>query len=178
MTETTHSIILGGGCFWCLEAAFKVLPGVKSVVSGYAGGRVERPSYEDVCAGGTGHAEVVRVDFDPKSVDIDRLFELFFVVHDPTTKDRQGADMGTQYRSIVLYADEEQRVAAERAVAKASARWASPIVTEMAPLRDFWPAEDYHQDYFAKNPNYGYCRAVVAPKLKKALAFVEGAGGG
>jgi len=177
MTATTGSLVLGGGCFWCLEAAFKVLPGVRSVVSGYAGGKVEGPSYEEVCGGETGHAEVVRIDFDPASVDIDRLFELFFVVHDPTTRDRQGSDMGPQYRSIVLYADEGQKAAAEKAIEKAAARWPSPIVTEIAPLADFWPAEDYHQDYFAKNPDYGYCRAVVAPKLRKALAFVEGAAG-
>lgn len=175
---TTPYLVLGGGCFWCLEAAFKVLPGVTSVVSGYAGGRVERPSYEEVCTGETGHAEVVRIGYDPGSVGLDRLFELFFVVHDPTTRDRQGADVGPQYRSIVLYADEAQKAAAERAVSRAALRWSSPIVTEVLPLRDFWPAEDYHQDYFAKYPNYGYCRAVVAPKLSKALAFVAGAAGG
>jgi len=178
MTATNPFLVLGGGCFWCLEAAFKVLPGVTSVVSGYAGGRAERPSYEEVCTGETGHAEVVRIDYDPESVGLDSLFELFFVVHDPTTRDRQGADVGTQYRSIVLYADEAQRAAAEKAVARAAAIFSAPIVTELAPLGDFWPAEDYHQDYFAKNPNYGYCRAVVAPKLRKALAFVETDAGG
>lgn len=174
MKTTTSSLVLGGGCFWCLEAAFKVLPGVTSVVSGYAGGRTERPSYEDVCTGETGHAEVVRIEFDPAAVELDRLFELFFIVHDPTTRDRQGADVGTQYRSIVLYADEAQRRAAGKAIEKAAARFSAPIVTELAPLGEFWPAEEYHQDYFAKNPNYGYCRAVVAPKLRKALAFIDG----
>lgn len=174
MNESTHALVLGGGCFWCLEAAFKVLPGVRLVVSGYAGGRTNKPSYDEVCSGATGHAEVVRIEFDPAQIGLERLFELFFIVHDPTTRDRQGADFGTQYRSIVLYADEAQRMAAVKAIATLGARLSSPVVTEVAPLGDFWPAEDYHQDYFEKNPNYGYCRAVVAPKRQKALAFVQG----
>ncbi|HUX36979.1 MAG TPA: peptide-methionine (S)-S-oxide reductase MsrA [Rectinemataceae bacterium] len=171
MANAIETLVLGGGCFWCLEGAFKVLPGVQGIVSGYAGGSAENPSYEEVCSGETGHAEVVRVDFDPTILAMGRLFDLFFVIHDPTTRDRQGADVGPQYRSIVLYADEGQKAAALEAMARARAGREAPIVTEILPLGDFWPAEAYHQDFFAKNPNYGYCRAVVAPKIKKALAF-------
>ena len=173
MENATKSLVLGGGCFWCLDGAFKVLPGVLGIVSGYAGGKTENPSYEEVCGGETGHAEVVRLDFDPSVLSIDRLFDLFFTIHDPTTRDRQGADVGPQYRSIILYANEKQKAAALAAIARAQTAWEAPILTELAPLGVFWPAEAYHQDYFAKNPNYGYCRAVVAPKVKKALAFVS-----
>ena len=173
MANTSDSIVLGGGCFWCLEGAFKTLPGVLEVVSGYSGGSVENPSYEEVCTGETGHAEVVQVVFDPGVVELHRLLELFFIVHDPTTRDRQGADIGPQYRSIILYDNESQRRIAEAVIAETEARLGARTTTELAPLARFWKAEDYHQDFFAKNPNYGYCRAVVAPKVRKALDFAE-----
>lgn len=167
-----ESLVLGGGCFWCLEAAYELVPGVKDVESGYAGGSRENPSYEQVSTGLTGHAEVVRVWFDPGEVDLGRLFELFWKVHDPTTEDRQGADVGTQYRSIILYQGDAQKTAAELAVTQASATFRDPIVTDVEPLGVFWPAEDYHQDFYRKNPEYGYCRVVVAPKVDKTKAFI------
>jgi len=157
----------GGGCFWCLEAYFETLPGVKAVVSGYAGGRLPNPTYRQVCTGETGHAEVVRIDFDPVVVSYETLLEKFWHVHDPTSLNRQGPDEGTQYRSIILYADEAQRAAAERAKAALQQRLADKVVTEIVPLEKFYEAEAYHQDYFRKNPDQGYCRAVIAPKLKK-----------
>jgi peptide-methionine (S)-S-oxide reductase len=157
----------GGGCFWCTEAVFETEPGVKSVVSGYAGGHVKDPTYHQVCEGTTGHAEVIQIEFDPAVVAYERLLELFWEAHDPTTLNRQGADSGTQYRSIILWHDEAQRVAAEQSKAAAQAAFRDPIVTEIAPLGDFYAAERYHQDYFRNNPGAGYCRAVIAPKLKK-----------
>lgn len=162
-----QSAYLGGGCFWCLEAYFETLPGVKAVVSGYAGGHARSPSYQEVCTGTTGHAEVVRIDFDPETISYATLLEKFWLVHDPTTLNRQGPDEGPQYRSIILYADEAQRVAAERARAAIQERLADRVVTEIVPLEKFYAAEEYHQDYFRRNPNQGYCRAVIAPKLKK-----------
>lgn len=173
MAEDTKTIVLGGGCFWCLEAAFELVPGVIAVESGYAGGNRDSPSYEQVSTGLTGHAEVVRVSFDPKAVSLPTLLELFFRIHDPTTEDRQGADVGTQYRSIILYADEAQREAAAAAIDAAASRYPRPVVTDLEPLGAFWPAEEYHQDFYRKNPNYGYCRAVVAPKVDKARSFVD-----
>lgn len=160
---------LAGGCFWCLEAVYKELRGVERVVSGYAGGHVERPSYREVCEGTTGHAEVVQITFDPSLVSYKELLEVFFTIHDPTTLNRQGADVGTQYRSAVFYHTPEQRETAERTIAEMEAArvWDSTIVTEVAPLDRFYPAEDYHQDYFEKNPSQPYCRAVVAPKVSK-----------
>ncbi len=160
---------LGGGCFWCLEAVYKELRGVERVVSGYAGGAVADPSYEEVCSGSTGHAEVVQITYDPRAVSFRELLEVFFTIHDPTTLNRQGADVGTQYRSAVFYHSPEQREEAERVVAELTAEgvWPSPIVTEVVPLEKFYPAEDYHQDYFARNPFQGYCRMVVAPKVAK-----------
>jgi peptide-methionine (S)-S-oxide reductase len=160
---------LGGGCFWCLEAVYKELRGVERVVSGYAGGRVADPSYEQVCSGSTGHAEVVQITYDPRAVSFRELLEVFFTIHDPTTLNRQGADVGTQYRSAVFYHTPEQREEAERVIAELTAEgvWPSPIVTEVVPLEKFYPAEDYHQDYFARNPFQGYCRMVVAPKVAK-----------
>lgn len=160
---------LAGGCFWCLEAVYKELRGVERVVSGYAGGHVERPSYRDVCDGTTGHAEVVQITFDPSLVSYKELLEVFFTIHDPTTLNRQGADAGTQYRSAVFYHSPEQRETAEQTIAEMEAArvWDSTIVTEVAPLDRFYPAEDYHQDYFEKNPSQPYCRAVVAPKVSK-----------
>jgi peptide-methionine (S)-S-oxide reductase len=159
----------GGGCFWCTEAVFLRLKGVLGVASGYAGGTTENPTYKQVCDGDTGHAEVIQVRFDPAQVSYEALLEVFFATHDPTTKDRQGNDEGTQYRSIILTHDAEQRRVAE-AVKKrldASKQFAAPIVTEIVPFERFWKAEAYHQDFFALNPNQGYCRAVVSPKVQK-----------
>ncbi|OAM88144.1 peptide methionine sulfoxide reductase [Termitidicoccus mucosus] len=166
-------MVLGGGCFWCTEAAYKLVSGVVSVTSGYAGGRKANPTYEEVCTGRTGHAEVVRVEFDPEKVSLDRLLDFFWVIHDPTTLNRQGADVGTQYRSVIFYADDAQRQAAEASMARANPEWGGKIVTEIKPLTTFYRAEEYHQDYFRKNPNQGYCQAVIRPKidkLKKAFA--------
>jgi len=163
---------LAGGCFWCLEAAFLQLKGVESVVSGYMGGQVDNPTYEQVCTGRTGHAEVVRIAFDPDEIGYDELLEVFFVVHDPTTPNRQGNDVGTQYRSAIYWHSPEQKTAAEAMVAKLAAEkvYPHPIVTEIAEAGIFWPAEEYHQDYFAQHPNQGYCQVVVAPKVVKIRA--------
>uniref|UniRef100_A0A8J4HCL7 Peptide methionine sulfoxide reductase MsrA n=1 Tax=Acidicaldus sp. TaxID=1872105 RepID=A0A8J4HCL7_9PROT len=160
---------LGGGCFWCLDAVFRDLRGISHVVSGYAGGQVARPSYEAVCTGRTGHAEVVQIDFDPATLSYGDLLRVFFAIHDPTTLNRQGHDAGTQYRSIILTHSPEQEAAARAVIAEiaASGIWEKKIVTEVTPLAEFYPAEEYHQNYFAKNPNAGYCRAVVAPKVAK-----------
>ena len=160
---------LAGGCFWCLEAVYKELRGVESVVSGYAGGHVPRPTYRQVCEGTTGHAEAVQLTFDPREVTFRELLEVFFTIHDPTTPNRQGADVGTQYRSAIFYHTPEQRETAEQVIAELTAAgvWDAPIVTEVAPLTNFYPAEDYHQDYFENNPAQPYCRAVVAPKVAK-----------
>ncbi|HET6183906.1 MAG TPA: peptide-methionine (S)-S-oxide reductase MsrA [Acetobacteraceae bacterium] len=167
MSEQTAT--LGGGCFWCLEAVFKDLRGVSRVKSGYAGGHVERPSYKQVCTGRTGHAEVVQVAFDPGQISYADLLRVFFAIHDPTTKDRQGNDVGPQYRSIILTHDEAQRRTAEavmKEVAEAGL-WDGTLTTEVVPLTSFWPAEPEHDDYFARNPWSGYCQAVVAPKVAK-----------
>jgi peptide-methionine (S)-S-oxide reductase len=160
---------LGGGCFWCLEAVYKDLKGVDSVVSGYAGGQVENPTYEQVCGGRTGHAEVVQIAFDPQVVTYRDLLDVFFTIHDPTTKDRQGADVGPQYRSIILYHDPEQKAAAEETIAGLEAKgvWRAPIVTELVPLETFYPAEEYHRDYFERNPRQRYCQIIIAPKVAK-----------
>ncbi|HYN86753.1 MAG TPA: peptide-methionine (S)-S-oxide reductase MsrA [Pyrinomonadaceae bacterium] len=160
---------LGGGCFWCVEAVFDMLRGVESVESGYAGGTVEHPSYQHVCTGETGHAEVVRVTFDPDEISFREILEVFFSAHDPTTLNRQGADVGTQYRSVVFYHDEGQRRVAEEVMREIdeSNIWDGRVVTELAPFEKFYEAEDYHQEYFANNPGQGYCRVVVAPKVKK-----------
>jgi peptide-methionine (S)-S-oxide reductase len=160
---------LGGGCFWCLEAVFERVPGVLKVTSGYAGGTLENPSYAQVCEGKTGHAEVVQIEFDPKQISYEQLLDVFWRAHDPTTLNRQGPDVGTQYRSIILYGSEAQRRAAEKSRAEVSAAGAygSPIVTEIVPLVKFYRAEAYHQDYFRNNPHAPYCTLVIAPKLKK-----------
>ncbi len=160
---------LAGGCFWCLEAVFDDLRGVESVESGYAGGDAPNPSYQQVCTGSTGHAEVVRITYDPREVSFRELLEVFFTIHDPTTLNRQGADIGTQYRSAIFYHSPEQKEIAERTIAELNAEriWDGPIVTEVVPFEEFFPAEDYHQEYFANNPNQPYCRAVVAPKVAK-----------
>jgi peptide-methionine (S)-S-oxide reductase len=161
----TESIVLGGGCFWCTDAAYKLLPGVVHVTCGYAGGKTPNPNYEEVCTGATGHAEVVKVDFDPMQVSLDRVIDYFWAVHNPTQVGGQGNDLGTQYRSIILYADEAQHIAAERSRAQAQSRFKNPITTEILPLDRFWAAEDYHQDYFEKNPDQGYCQVIIAPKI-------------
>jgi peptide-methionine (S)-S-oxide reductase len=160
---------LGGGCFWCLEAVFKDLKGVESVVSGYAGGHVDHPSYEQVCGRRTGHAEVVQISFDPAVVSYRDLLDVFFTIHDSDHQDRQGADVGPQYRSIILYHSPEQKTAAEQAIANLDAKgvWHAPIVTEVVPLERFYPGEAYHQDYFEQNPRQSYCQMVIAPKVAK-----------
>ena len=160
---------LGGGCFWCVEAVYQTVPGVLGVISGYAGGHVENPSYEDVCTGRTGHAEVVQVEFDPNKISYEQIVDLFWKAHDPTTLNRQGADEGTQYRSIILYENEAQKAAAETSKKAAQAHFKDPIVTEIVPLRAFYPAEKYHQDFYKHNPDYPYSRAVIRPKLEKFL---------
>ena len=167
---------LAGGCFWCLEAVFQQLKGVAQVQSGYAGGTVPNPSYEAVCTGKTGHAEVVQITFDPDGVSFRDLLDVFFTIHDPTTLNRQGGDVGTQYRSAIFYHTPEQRATAEQLIAELEAQklWDDPIVTVVEPLLAFYPAEEYHRDYFLRNPNQAYCRAIVAPKVAKAhKAFLE-----
>jgi len=171
MTET---LVLGGGCFWCLDATYQLVPGVKSVVSGYAGGHAVNPSYKDVCTGETGHAEVVKISYDPAQTSLEKLLEFFWKIHDPTSLNAQGDDRGTQYRSIILYANDAQKSAAEKSRTEAQARFSDPIVTEIVPLKVFYPAEDYHQDYFRKNPNQGYCRVVVKAKVDKAKKVLGG----
>lgn len=160
---------LASGCFWCTEAVFRRMKGVKEVVVGYTGGRKPDPTYEEVCSGTTGHAEATQITFDPAEVSYEELLRLFFRSHDPTTLNRQGADVGTQYRSAIFYHDEEQKRAAERAKAEAQKGFDDPIVTEIAPLERFYPGEDYHQNYYAKNPRAPYCAFVIAPKLKKVF---------
>jgi peptide-methionine (S)-S-oxide reductase len=160
---------LGGGCFWCLEAVYDQLKGVTDVVSGYAGGHVNAPTYEQVCRGNTGHAEVVQVTFDPSVVTFRQILEVFFTIHDPTTLNRQGADVGPQYRSAIFYHSPEQKTTAEQVMAELTAKklWDRKIVTEVTPFEEFFPAEAYHQEYFARNPNQGYCQFVIAPKVAK-----------
>ncbi|MBL0179827.1 MAG: peptide-methionine (S)-S-oxide reductase MsrA [Gemmatimonadetes bacterium] len=163
---------LGGGCFWCLEAVYERVAGVRSVVSGYAGGHVPSPSYEAVCAGITGHAEVVQLDFDPTIIGYRELLEIFFTIHDPTTLNRQGPDSGTQYRSAIYTHDAEQQAVATALIAEfeADAVFPHPVVTEVIPLDTFWPAEAYHQQYFRRHPAQAYCAAVIAPKVAKLRA--------
>jgi peptide-methionine (S)-S-oxide reductase len=160
---------LAGGCFWCTEAVYAQIKGVKGVTSGYLGGEVPNPTYKDVCTGLTGHAEAVEIEYDPAQVPFEKLLEVFFATHDPTTKNRQGADVGTQYRSGVFYHDDEQKRIAEEVIKRLDAAGAFPgkIVTEVTKATTFYPAEDYHQDYFANNPRQPYCQAVVAPKVDK-----------
>jgi peptide-methionine (S)-S-oxide reductase len=170
MAQHDHeTATLGGGCFWCLEAVYKDLKGVDRVVSGYAGGQDENPTYEQVCGGRTGHAEVVQITYDPAVVSYRDLLDVFFTIHDPTTPDQQGADIGPQYRSIILYHSPEQKADAERAIAEQGEKgvWEAPVVTEVVPLQKFWPGEDYHQDYFENNPRQRYCQIVIEPKVAK-----------
>ncbi len=173
---STQTAILAGGCFWCLEAVFDDLKGVQSVESGYSGGHVPHPTYKQVCSGETGHAEVVRVTFDPTVITYRDLLKVFFAIHDPTTLNRQGHDVGTQYRSAIFYLDEEQKRTAKEVIAELTAAqlWPNPIVTEVTKFDAFYMAEDYHQEYFAHNPFQPYCMAVVAPKVTKFRnQFVE-----
>ena len=158
---------LAGGCFWCLEAVYADLKGVLKVESGYMGGQVPDPSYQAVCTGETGHAEVVQVTFDPEMISFEELLRVFFSIHDPTTLNRQGADAGTQYRSGIFYHSDAQKESAESIIVEMAEQWANPIVTEVVPMEIFYRAEQYHQNYFAMNPDQPYCRAVVAPKVKK-----------
>jgi len=161
--------LLGGGCFWCIEAAYQDLEGVISAISGYAGGKSENPGYREVCTGSTGHAEVVQTTFDNDVVDVRTLLAIFFTLHDPTTLNRQGADVGSQYRSVIFYHNDAQREIAQELIAQMEQEniWPDPVVTEVLPLPVFYPAEDYHQNYYRQNPEQGYCQAVISPKLKK-----------
>jgi len=165
----TESAIFGGGCFWCIQAIFNRLKGVSKVTSGYAGGKTPNPTYEQVCSGRTGHVEVVKIDFDPAIITYHDLLEVFFKAHDPTTLNRQGADVGTQYRSLILYSNADQNNEAEAYIAKLSNDkiFSQPVVTEIKALETFYPAEAYHQDYYQLHPEKGYCQAVIAPKLAK-----------
>ena len=174
-TSRADSIVLGGGCFWCLDASYKLLPGVTHVTCGYSGGTLANPTYEQVCTDETGHAEVVKIDFDPAVAPLERILGFFWKVHDPTQVGGQGHDMGSQYRSIILYSSPEQKAAAEKSRAEAQKSRGDPITTEVVPLAKFWPAEDYHQDYFAKHPDEGYCSAVIRPKVDK-LKHLLGSG--
>lgn len=165
----TKSIVLGGGCFWCTEAVYKMIKGIISIMPGYAGGTVAQPSYEAVCNGTTGHAEVVRVEYDPSIISFNDILTIFFASHNPTTMNRQGHDVGTQYRSIILYSTEEEKVEAEKFITELnnSAELGDPIVTEVKPLETFYEAEEYHRDYYAKHPEQAYCQSVINPKLAK-----------
>jgi peptide-methionine (S)-S-oxide reductase len=170
MNDSTNHLevaTLGGGCFWCTEVIFQMLPGVKSVTSGYAGGTKVNPTYKEVCTGNTGHAEVIQITYDPMLISYEKLLETFWEAHDPTTMNSQGPDHGTQYRSIILYSCEAQKAEAEKSKAKAQKQFRQRIVTEIVPLKQFYPAEDYHQEYYRANPNQPYCRAVILPKVEK-----------
>ncbi len=170
----TELATLAGGCFWCLDAVYRDLRGVEQMVSGYMGGQTANPSYELVCTGTSGHAEVVQIKFDPDTISYRELLEVFFTIHDPTTLNRQGADSGSQYRSAIFYHSQEQKTTAEEVIAEVQPLWDNPIVTEVAQADRFYPGEDYHQDYFNNNPNQPYCLAVIEPKVAKARAtFLE-----
>ncbi len=169
MSDSTQMIVLGGGCFWCTEAVFVGVKGVLDVQSGYCNGHAVAPSYEQVCTGQSGHNEVVKIVFDPQQISLREILEIFFVIHDPTTANRQGADVGTQYRSGIYCSSSEQQALAAELIREMdqSGTYRSPVVTEALPLANYWPAEEYHQDYFMKNPDQGYCLAVAAPKVDK-----------
>lgn len=164
-----NTIILGGGCFWCVESALKRLKGITNLISGYANGNTKDPTYKDVCSGETGYAEVVKVEYDPQQINLEAILDVFFVIHDPTTPNRQGNDIGSQYRSIIIYENEEQRekVDSKIEVLSKENHWPNPIVTEVEPLKSFYKAESYHQDYFNNNPGNPYCMAVIPPKISK-----------
>ncbi len=168
--KNLQTATFGGGCFWCGEAVFQRIPGVKSVTSGYAGGTKENPTYEQVCHGNTGHAEVIQIKFDPAQISYDKLLEVFFEEHDPTTLNRQGHDVGTQYRSVILYSDDEQKKVAEKVKAEAQKNYKDPIVTEIVPLKKFYAAEDYHQNYYNTHGSQGYCAFIIRPKLQKLIS--------
>ncbi len=163
-------LIVGGGCFWCMEAVFELLNGVSDVESGYANGQTPNPTYKDICTGETGHAEVIKITYDERIITVDTLLEIFFTIHDPTTLNRQGADRGTQYRSVILYADKETKKAADAALEAAQSNYTDPIVTTIEPLDVYYTAEAYHQNYYRHNPMQGYCNAVIPPKLAKLKA--------
>lgn len=167
--KNMRQITFGGGCFWCVESCFNMLKGVESAISGYSGGHTDNPTYQEVCSGQTGHAEVVQITYDPSIISYDQLLDVFFFLHDPTQLNRQGNDIGTQYRSVVYYQTEEERTAAQAAISKidASGKYPSKVVTELTPFSKFWPAEQYHQGYYNENPNQPYCSAVVGPKIAK-----------
>lgn len=165
-----ETFVLGGGCFWCLDSAYVQFRGISDVTCGYTGGAKESANYEAVCNGNTGHAEVVSITFDPQVISQEQILDIFFTLHDPTQLNRQGNDVGTQYRSSMFYQDDAQKAVFESAIERAKVIWGDDIVTEVAHLREFFPAEEYHQDFFAKNPNQGYCVAVVAPKVSKVRA--------
>lgn len=169
MTQHLETATLGAGCFWCVEAVFQRLEGVETVVSGYTGGQIPHPTYQQICTGRTGHAEVIQIGFDPQKVSFADLLEVFWHTHDPTTLNRQGNDVGTQYRSAIFYANAEQKAVAEASLkaTDASGLWPNPIVTEIVPLEVFYPAEDYHQNYFNNNPTQPYCSFAIPPKLRK-----------
>lgn len=167
VTTPSKTAVVGGGCFWCTEALYHNVPGVISVIAGYAGGSTKDPTYEEVCTGRTGHAEVIQITYDPSKISYEKIIDLFWQAHDPTTLNRQGADVGTQYRSIILYQTEEERAIAERSKAAAQKDFKAPIVTEIKPLEKFYPAEGYHQNFYENNPNYPYSEAVIEPKLEK-----------
>ena len=169
-----EKVLLGGGCFWCIEAVYRRVKGVKSAISGYAGGAMSDPDYRSVCSGTTGHAEVVEVTFDPEVIPLESILEIFWVIHDPTTLNRQGADKGTQYRSVIYYDSEAQQKVAEASIAQAQTRFDDPIVTELSPVPTFYPAEGYHQNYYDLNSGQGYCQVVIAPKIEKFMrTFTE-----
>ena len=167
MVAKSQSIVLGGGCFWCLEASFQMIKGVTKVISGYAGGTVPNPSYEAVCSGTTGHAEVVKVEFDPTAISLADVLEIFWTIHDPTTLNRQSYDVGTEYRSIILYTGDDQRQIAEESEQTVAKLWDKPIVTEIKALETFYPAEPEQQNYFRRNPERAYCQIIINPKLAK-----------
>ena len=162
-----ETAIMGGGCFWCTEAVFEKIDGVKEVVSGYAGGKIPNPTYKQICSGLTGHAEVIKIIYDPQKISFEKLLDLFGDAHDPTTLNRQGADVGTQYRSTIMYLNESQKEIAVQWKKKLNNKLVDPVVTEIVPAPTFYNAEEYHQDYYVKNPNQGYCNFVIRPKLKK-----------
>jgi methionine-S-sulfoxide reductase len=175
ISSSAQKIILGGGCFWCLDPVFKKIPGVTSVTVGYAGGDTKNPKYGEVCSGTTGHAEVLEISFDSEITSLEHILKVFFLAHDPTTLNQQGADRGTQYRSIILYENNDQMITANQVIdsLNQTGAWPNNIVTEVVPLEKFYSAEDYHQDYFNKNPEQSYCQLVIAPKLEKLKGIIN-----
>lgn len=171
--KTTETATIGGGCFWCLEAVYERIDGVISVTSGYAGGFKKNPTYKEVCSGETGHAEVVHIVYDPKKITFKQILDIFWQIHDPTSLNRQGADVGTQYRSIILYHNDEQKKIAIESKNEAQKQFSKPIVTEIVPLIEFYKAEEYHQDFYRNNPEYGYCKAVIKPKIEKLEKIIK-----